>query len=54
VAALLEEMGYSLQLNKKEKEGKSVPSIQIQPICLTSSNQGGIISLFGGFPDVWT
>jgi transposase len=30
VAALLEEMGYSLQLNRKEKEGKSVPDRNAQ------------------------
>ena len=30
VASLLEEMGYSLQLNRKEKEGKSVPDRNAQ------------------------
>lgn len=30
VAVLLEEMGYSLQLNRKEKEGKSVPDRNAQ------------------------
>ena len=30
VAFLLEEMGYSLQLNRKEKEGKSVPDRNAQ------------------------